>query len=480
MVLGLKRGVVELADHDPEWEQIARETIERLWRVFGAAAKDIQHVGSTAIIHIKAKPIIDIAVAVFNFDDVMVLSPVLEKQGFICVGWENDGKIQPMYQCGEFISGEKLPLILTHFIHIVMADSSQWYDYINHRDYMNFCPIAAHEYESVKIQLAEENSNNYHDYFLGKRDYIQKTVKIAQLWNEFCRKFTQITPINKGWSEDKKYCVETADGRRMLLRVSDISEYGRKKAEYEMMERVYNLGVLTPQPLGFDVCDGGKNVYSLSGWLDGKDADVAWPDMSETNRYALGLKAGETLRKIHTLPAPDNSESWGKWFYLKVQNRIDVYNTNPVKSESGDIIVRYLQEHKHLLGNRPQTFNHGDYTIVNLIIMPDGQVGVIDFNAYNKGYGDPWWEFDPINWGNELNIKFYNGFIKGYFNGEPPDEFFIMLSYYLAYRALADFCDISSGIYGNPEESMLCLHNVLHWFDNMQNPVPSWYLKDYK
>jgi GrpB-like predicted nucleotidyltransferase (UPF0157 family) len=49
MVLGLKCGVVELADHDPEWEIIAAKTIEQLWNVFGSAAKDIQHSGSTAI-----------------------------------------------------------------------------------------------------------------------------------------------------------------------------------------------------------------------------------------------------------------------------------------------------------------------------------------------------------------------------------------------------------------------------------------------
>jgi len=324
----------------------------------------------------------------------------------------------------------------------------------------------------------------YMMYVAAKDGFIAKTLADAHIWVMLrdipgYASFVKIEPLTKGASGDKKFYIETADSRRLFLRVSGIAEHDRKKTEYEMMELVHNHGVLTPQPLGFGVCGGGKSVYSLSGWLDGKDADVAWPDMSETNRYALGLKAGEMLRKIHALPAPENAEPWETWFYRKVQSRIDFYNANPVKSESGDIIVRYLQEHKHLLNNRPQTFNHGDYTIVNLLIMPDGQVGVIDFNAYNKGYGDPWWEFDPTNWGNELNIRFYNGFIKGYFDGEPPDEFFIMLSYYLAYRALADFCDISSGIYGSPEEGMLCLNNVLRWFDNMQNPVPSWYLKNF-
>ena len=43
--------------------------------------------------------------------------------------------------------------------------------------------------------------------------------------------FVKVEPIEKGWSEDKKYYVETSDGQRMLLRVSDIAEHDRKKAE---------------------------------------------------------------------------------------------------------------------------------------------------------------------------------------------------------------------------------------------------------
>jgi len=74
--------------------------------------------------------------------------------------------------------------------------------------------------------------------------------------------FTKIEPIAKGWSDDRKYYVEAADGRRMLLRVSDISELERKRAEYGMMERVYGIGVLTPEPLGFGLCDGGNSCYS--------------------------------------------------------------------------------------------------------------------------------------------------------------------------------------------------------------------------
>lgn len=63
--------------------------------------------------------------------------------------------------------------------------------------------------------------------------------------------FKKIEPVNKGWSNDKKYYIEAADGRRLLLRIADISEHERKKTEFEMMKQVAALGVQMSQPLDF-------------------------------------------------------------------------------------------------------------------------------------------------------------------------------------------------------------------------------------
>ena len=59
-MIGLKRGTVKLCEHEKEWEIEAQNTISRLKKILGNVIKDIQHVGSTSILSIKAKPIIDI------------------------------------------------------------------------------------------------------------------------------------------------------------------------------------------------------------------------------------------------------------------------------------------------------------------------------------------------------------------------------------------------------------------------------------
>ena len=180
MAIGLKRGFVELADYDPEWEILAAQTIEQLWRVFGSAAKDIQHVGSTAIVHIKAKPIIDIAVAVDDFAKVEALTPALEGDGFLRRHWDTDE--QMLFAVGDY---SKPNGIVTHFIHVVKTDSTVWNDYINFRNYLNANLSVSSVYEALKVRLAKENPHDKgrEKYLAGKYEFINRTLQDALVWS---------------------------------------------------------------------------------------------------------------------------------------------------------------------------------------------------------------------------------------------------------------------------------------------------------
>jgi len=291
--------------------------------------------------------------------------------------------------------------------------------------------------------------------------------------------FKTIEPVKKGMSHDQKFRIETFDGRRMLLRMTDIKEFDRKKSEYEMMARVHALGVVTPTSYAFGLCDGGKTVYSLSGWLDGEDVESALSHMSEAEQYGVGKKAGEVLRKIHTLPAPDDAEPWGERLRKKIQDRIDLYHKHNLICENGEKIIKYLRDRQDLLENRPQTFWHGDFSAGNQMLMPDGEIGVIDFNFWHYGYGDPWWEFVGIPWGEEPKTHHFTGMINGYFDNDPPRDFFEMLAYYFASDALSALCYAFLGLEPcMPEDGPRHMENVLRWFDGMNNPIPTWYIQN--
>lgn len=152
-MIGLKRGTVQLCEHEKEWEIEAQNTIARLKEIIGDVIKDIQHVGSTSILTIKAKPIIDIAVAVDKFDDILAYEKELKDGGFYYRP-KSDLGAQLLFASGSPYEGTGD--LQTHFIHVVLTDSMDWINYINFRDYLNRTPSAAKEYEDLKVSLAEQ------------------------------------------------------------------------------------------------------------------------------------------------------------------------------------------------------------------------------------------------------------------------------------------------------------------------------------
>ena len=117
-MLGLKRGAVKLCEHEKEWEIEAQNTICRLKTILGNVIKDIQHVGSTSIPSIKAKPIIDIAVAVDRFDDILAFEKELKDAGFYYRPNSDLGE-QLLFAAGSVYDGTGD--LQTHFIHVVLT-----------------------------------------------------------------------------------------------------------------------------------------------------------------------------------------------------------------------------------------------------------------------------------------------------------------------------------------------------------------------
>lgn len=171
-MIGLKRGTVELHQHDPQWEILAAETIRTLRGIFGDVACDIRHVGSTSIRHIKAKPILDIAVAVRDFESVQPLIPKMREHGFHRKDIGHDTEI--FFSAGDFEND-----IRTHHIHIVLHDSMEWIHYLNFSDYLNANPDIAKEYEALKLRLSTEFADNREAYTNGKTEFINYTLRKA-------------------------------------------------------------------------------------------------------------------------------------------------------------------------------------------------------------------------------------------------------------------------------------------------------------
>ncbi len=177
MPIGLKSGTVALFPHEKAWEKAAADCIEMLKSVLGEDAVDIQHVGSTAIYGIPAKPIIDIAIQVKCFADIQKHDAELLEKGVVYRN--SDVPWQLLYVMGDFEKDTR-----THHIHVVKTGSESWDDYLNFRDYLNTHPADSQAYAELKCALMERFSEERKAYTAGKQAFIDEILDKAGAWRE--------------------------------------------------------------------------------------------------------------------------------------------------------------------------------------------------------------------------------------------------------------------------------------------------------
>ena len=175
MSVGLRRGTVLLEPHSKEWKTDAENKTEQLKNILTDEIVDVQHIGSTSVNGICAKPIIDIAVGVKNFDNIDRYNEILKENGFVYRREDHQG--QRLYICGDFENN-----IHTHYIHMVIWGEEAWHNYINMRDYLNTHPDKAQEYSELKQKLAQKYPYDRVAYTEAKAGFITEILKDAAQW----------------------------------------------------------------------------------------------------------------------------------------------------------------------------------------------------------------------------------------------------------------------------------------------------------
>lgn len=170
--MGLKMGTVRLEKYNADWKKEFEEEKNNLKEIFKNVAIDIQHIGSTSIENISAKPIIDIAVGVKSLSDFEKVKNYFINNKEYSLREENTP--------GEILVRKGVEEAVTHFIHVMECDSERYKNAIIFRDYLRENLDDKIEYEKLKEELAEKYKDNRKMYTASKHEFIQKILEKAK------------------------------------------------------------------------------------------------------------------------------------------------------------------------------------------------------------------------------------------------------------------------------------------------------------
>lgn len=167
---------VELVPHSPEWAKIAGIESARLKKALGEILLRVEHMGSTAIPGIMAKPIIDFIPIVTSLEALDAAQSSLEALGYDYLG-EFGIPTRRYCRFNDPLTGKR-----KFQLHCFAKDSPQIARHLAFRDYLRAHPAVAKEYEGVKQRAAALHPDNVLKYNDAKNDWIKKTEKDALAW----------------------------------------------------------------------------------------------------------------------------------------------------------------------------------------------------------------------------------------------------------------------------------------------------------
>jgi GrpB-like predicted nucleotidyltransferase (UPF0157 family) len=166
-MLGLKRNTVEVIPYQARWVDLYRQAEMELRRHLQGFIIDMAPVGSTAIVGLPAKPIIDIAITIESYDQLVGIRQVL-----IPHDYEDRGEMP-----GGYMFGKREKELITHHLHFVLPADKRWRHYIAFRDRLNADTRLRDEYLELKKKLAERYPHDRPKYTAAKDAFIKKVLR---------------------------------------------------------------------------------------------------------------------------------------------------------------------------------------------------------------------------------------------------------------------------------------------------------------
>jgi len=167
--LGLEADVVRLVPYDPRWPGLFREEAERITALVSAAGLPLltlEHVGSTAVPGLAAKPVLDLAAGRMGAVAAAHYVPVFEGAGYVYRG-ERGLPGREFFRRGS---------PRTHHVHLVERDGPHWQGFLRFRRILREVEEARQAYASLKDELARRHPRDREAYVEGKKAFIEEIL----------------------------------------------------------------------------------------------------------------------------------------------------------------------------------------------------------------------------------------------------------------------------------------------------------------
>ena len=161
--------IIEVVEYQPSWVDEFQSYAELLQPALGDLIIGIEHVGSTSVVGLAAKPIIDIDIVISSR---VVLAQVLQR--LATIGYKHIGN--------DGIPGReafKWPGEKRHHLYVCAVNAPNLHNHLIFRDYLREHPEVANAYEQLKKRLAQQYRQNAESYCEAKTEFIQRTVETA-------------------------------------------------------------------------------------------------------------------------------------------------------------------------------------------------------------------------------------------------------------------------------------------------------------
>jgi GrpB-like predicted nucleotidyltransferase (UPF0157 family) len=165
---------IVLVPHDPAWAVMFCDEATRIAPAFGRTLCRIEHIGSTAIPGIKAKPLIDLLAIVRDIREVDRLTA-----RFVALGYDARGDLgitgRRLFTKRDFYTP-------THNVHCYQEGDPEIGYRLKFADYLRAHPPRAAEYSLLKESLAQKFPKDITSYVRGKTSFVKETLRLADAW----------------------------------------------------------------------------------------------------------------------------------------------------------------------------------------------------------------------------------------------------------------------------------------------------------